>query len=97
MTRPSEIRSRLLKQRGVELKRLTRKPVTVDDLPSRFRKTRTMRYIELKFGKCLEDLIMSGTIDYQAKRLGLDRSTICKWRKVIDEVFWRDFPSQGGK
>ena len=91
MTRVSDIRKRLLKQRGVELKRLTRKPVTVDDLPSLFPKTRLMRYIELKFGKRLEHLIMSGTLDEQEKKLGIDKTTISKWRKVINEVFWNDF------
>jgi len=91
-SRPSNIRKRLLKQRGVELKRLTRKPVTVDDLPSAYRKTRLMRYIELKFGKHLEDLIMVDATIYELeKKLKVDASTISKWRKLLNETFWGNF------
>lgn len=91
-TRPSDIRKRLLKQRGVELKRLTRKPVTVDELPSSFPKTRLMRYLELKFGKRLEDLIMTADTIYELERkLAVDATTISKWRKMLNEVFWGEF------
>lgn len=91
MTQLASIRKRLLKQRGVELKRMTRKPTTIDDLPSSFRKTRAMRYVELKFGKRLEDLIATGTLDSLEKKLGVDRTTISKWRKLINKEFWKQF------
>lgn len=91
MITQSELRKRILKQRGVELKRMTRKPTTIDDLPSKFRKTKAMKYIELKFGKRLEDLIMIGNIYKIAKKLGINYSTVSKWRKVINEAFWKEF------
>ncbi len=75
---------------------MTRKPRTMDELPSPFPKTRTMRFIELKHGKRLEDIIMSGTIYETGKKLGLSPSTVSKWRKIINEVFWKNFPEQGG-
>lgn len=90
-TSPSEIRRRILKQRGVELKKHTRKPISVDQLPTPYKKTRLMQLIELRHGKRLEDLIFTGTIYEVEKKLGVDASTISKWRKVIDEVFFEQF------
>ncbi len=93
-TRLSDIRKRLLQQRGVELKRMTRKPVTADDLPSQFPKTRAMKYLELKHGKKLEDIIMIGNIYVLERKLGIDASTISKWRKLINESFWDKFDKE---
>lgn len=91
MTRPSDIRKRLLKQRGVELARMTRKPVTVDDLPSQFHKTRAMCYTELKYGDRLEKLLYKGTIYEVGQKLGVHPSTVSKWKKIIDATFWAQF------
>lgn len=94
-TSTSKIRKKILKQRGVELQKLTRKPVTFDDLPSIYPKTKLMKYIELKFVARLEDIIFSGTIYELEKKLGVDATTISKWRKVISEAkekeFWKQF------
>ena len=91
MSVQSKIRKNILKQRGVELAKHTRKPITVDDLPSSFRKTSLMRYIELKHSAHLEDLIMQGNIYELGKQLGVSASTISKWRKAINEAFWDNF------
>jgi hypothetical protein len=85
MTRASDIRKKLLKQRGVELKRLSRKPVPVSDLPVPFKKSDLMRLTELRFKDKIENLIKTGTIYELEKRLGVDASTISKWRKLIAE------------
>ena len=94
-TNLSKIRKGILKQRGVELQKATRKPVTHNDLPSPYHKTRLMRYIELKFKDRLENIIAEGTIYELEKKLGVDASTISKWRKIIreakDRKFWRQF------
>lgn len=94
-TSQSKIKKRILKQRGVELAKLTRKPVTYDDLPSLYPKTQLMKYIELKFGDRLENIIFNGTIYDLEKKLGVDATTISKWRKTISEAkeqeFWKQF------
>lgn len=97
-TKPSQIRKRILRQRGVQLAKLTRKPTTYDDLPSIYPKTRLMKYIELKFGAKLEDIIFDGTIYELEKKLGIDATTISKWRKIISEAkerkFWEQFKKE---
>jgi len=51
-----------------------------------------MRYLELKFGKRLEDLIMTADTIYELERkLAVDATTISKWRKMLNEVFWGEF------
>ena len=95
MTSQSKIRKRILRQRGVELEKHTRKPVTFDDLPSIYHKTRLMKYIELKFGDRLENIIFTDTIYALEKKLGIDATTISKWRRVISDAkereFWKQF------
>jgi hypothetical protein len=89
------IRNRLLKERGVQLAKLTRKPKTIDDIPAPYPKTRAMKYLELKYNKHIEDLIFKGTIYEVEKRLGMDATTVSKWRKLIsaarDKEFWDSF------
>jgi len=94
MTTPSEIRKSILKQRGVELKKHTRKPVSVDQLPTPYRKTRLMQLIELRYGKRLEELIFTGTIYDVEKKLGVDATTISKWRVLITEARDKEFFDQ---
>lgn len=89
--RPSEIRKRILKQRGVELKRLTRKPTHVSELPSPYHKTRLMQLVEHQQGQRLENIIYKGTIYTVGKLLSVNYSTISKWRKIIDAAFFEQF------
>ena len=97
MAKTIGLRRKILKSRGVELEKHTRKPITYDELPSRFRKSRLMKYIELKNNNKLENLIFKGTIYEVASKLGVDASTISKWRKLLSETkeeeFWEQFPS----
>ncbi len=94
-TRPSKIRKRILKQRGVELEKHTRRPVSYDDLPAPYHKTKLMKYIELKFNDKLENIIFTGTIYELEKKLDIDATTVSKWRKLISEAkekeFWKQF------
>lgn len=94
MTRPSDIRKRILKQRGVELKRLSRKPVPIEEVPASFPKSTLMRLVELKFKNKLENLIFTGTIYDVEKRLGVDATTISKWRKIVEEAKDKEFFAQ---
>lgn len=94
MTHLSKVRKSILKNRGVELEKHTRRPVEYDDLPATFHKTRAMRYIELKFNGKLESLISGGTIYQAGKRLGLHPTTVYKWRLVVAEAREKEFWSQ---
>lgn len=101
MTKLSTIRKSILKKRGVVLEKGTKTPITYDDLESPFPKTKLMKYIELKFGGRLETLIANGTIYELERSLGVDASTISKWRKLIREAkerkFWEQFtPEERG-
>lgn len=95
MTKTSTLRRRILKQRGVELAKHTRRPITHDDLPAPYHKTRLMKYVELKYSNSLENLIFSGTIYQVGKALGIDPTTVSKWRKQLGEaaeaLFWKQF------
>ena len=94
MTRPSDIRKRILKQRGVEFKRLSRKPVLVADLPASYPKTTLMKLIELRFKDKLDNLIFTGTIYEVERRLGIDATTISKWRRLIEKAKEKEFFEQ---
>lgn len=79
------LRQRILDKRGVALYPHTRKPVTPDELPTPFHKTTRMQFIELKHLKTIQQLLAVGTIDDVAEYIGVERSTVSKWRKVIRE------------
>ncbi len=89
--RPSAIRKRILKQRGVELKKHSRRPTHVADLPSPYTKTKHMQLVEHQQSQRLEHLIYKGTIYVVGRRLGISPSTVSKWRKVIDAAFFQQF------
>lgn len=93
-TPASEIRRRILKRRGVELKKHTRKPISFDQLPTPYKKTRLMQLIELRHGQKLEDLIFEGTIYEAEKKLEVDATTISKWRALITEARHKEFFDQ---
>lgn len=85
-TPSSRIRRKILNGRKIELEKHTGKPKTYDELPSKFKKTRLMQFVELKFGERLENLISSGTIYELEAKLGVDATTISKWRKIVTET-----------
>jgi hypothetical protein len=92
--RPSDIRKRLLKQRGVELKKHSRKPILITDVPVPFKKSSLMQLIEFQFKATIESLIEKGTIYELEKRLGVDATTISKWRKLIAEARGKEYFEQ---
>jgi len=94
MTRPQDIRRKITKQRGVEFKKHSRKPISVDQLPSPYKKTRLMQLIELRHSTRLEKLIYKGTIYDVEKKIGVDATTIYKWRKIIDTAFFKQFEEE---
>ena len=83
MSELSSIRRRILKRRGVVLEPQTGKPLPYFEAPAPFRKTPTMKLLELRFQQPITHLLASGTIYECAKRLGIDATTVSKWRKRI--------------
>ena len=82
---PKSLKQRILKKRNVVLEPRTKNPITVDELPTPFHKTIRMRFIELKHGIPIQELVADGSIDDVAYVIGVDRSTVSKWRKRIRE------------
>ena len=81
MTR--SLKKRILRKRNVVLEPRTKNPITPDELPTPFKKTIRMMFIELKHGRPIQELIADGSIDDVAMYIGVDRSTVSKWRKRI--------------
>ena len=94
VTSAAEIRRRILKQRGIEFKKGSRKPISVEELPAPYKKTNLMRLTELRFKDRLENLIFKGTIYEVEKLMGIDASTISKWRKLISTARDKEFFEQ---
>ena len=93
-TNLGDIRRRIKKQRGIEFKKLSRKPasaVSLKSFPSTYKKSNLMKLTELRLGKPLDKIIFTGTIYELEKELGVDASTISKWRKLINEALDREF------
>lgn len=90
-TRLSDLRKNIKQQRGIEFSKHTRKPTHISELPTPYKKTRLMQLTEYRFNERLENLIFTGTIYEVEKKLGVDASTISKWRKLIDEAFFGQF------
>jgi len=79
------LKSRILKKRNVVLEPGTKNPISIDEMPTPFKKTIRMRFIELKFNIPIQELIAPGSIDDVAVHIDVDRSTVSKWRKRIRE------------
>ena len=85
MTKP--IRDRILKAHGLTVvqsakhkhRRLMSQPATI----SNRNKTTAMLFIELRFGKPIEELLLSGSLSIVAKKLGISCSTASKWIKRL--------------
>jgi len=90
-------RERILKERGL----LERQPaprkhkrlqpavkVSIPDIP----KTPLMRYLEQKYGRPIEDMLVSGSLSIVAKRLGneVDTSTLSRWIKRLKLRYGED-------
>jgi hypothetical protein len=81
------IRQKILKQRGIAgFQPQTRQLIEFGEQESTIPKTHLMRYLELKHNKSIEELLDSGSNYELEKKLGVDFSTISKWRKMIREA-----------
>ena len=46
-------------------------------------KTPMMRYLELKYGKRIEDMLVGSNVSQVARMLGIDRNTVYAWRRRL--------------
>ena len=88
--KPLSPRERILKERGLREHRPAPQKhkrlqpaikVTISAIP----KTPLMRLLEHKYGKPIEDMLVSGSLSVVAKQLGneVDTSTLSKWIKKL--------------
>ena len=88
--KPLTPREKILKERGLlehrpapqKHKRL--QPAIRVSIPA-ISKTPLMRYLEQKYGKPIEDMLVSGSLSVVAKKLGgeVDTSTLSRWIKKL--------------
>ena len=82
------IKERILKERGLTEHRTAprkhkRLRLSIEQSISVKSKTPLMRYLEQKYGRPIDELLMSGSLSVVAKRLGneVDTTTLSKWIK----------------
>jgi hypothetical protein len=80
------LKQKILDKRKVVLEPRTKNPITPDELPTPFKKTPLMKYIELRENMPIQKLIFMDSLDRVAYELGVDRSTVSKWRKRVSAV-----------
>lgn len=80
----ANLRKQILRQHGLAgFHPATKKLMTFDESAVPFTKTPLMRLLELKHCKPIEQLLEYGSIYELESKLGVDYSTISKWRKTI--------------
>ena len=55
----------------------------VPEFPGAEHKTLAMRLIEQRFGVPIEELLVEGALQEVGTLLGIDQSTVSKWRKLL--------------
>ncbi len=83
----TNIRKRILKSRGIQPVRSNikqhRKLESTIDTPTISDKTDLMKLVELRSGKTVEQILLSGSLRHIEKEYGIDHSTASKWRKLL--------------
>lgn len=78
----SEIRRRLLSEKRMFIN--TDEPGVTYSVPDRTGELSTLqRYIELRFGQPLDELIWAGSLNEVADKLDIARGTVLRWRKRL--------------
>jgi len=80
MTTTKKMRERVLRERGVNLEHSR---LNVKLVSSNGGKTPTMLLLELRFNDDIKSLLSEGSVRDVAKRLGINYSTVSKWRKSL--------------
>lgn len=76
------LRDQILKRRGLQPTEYTGLEETSVP-PSDGVKTLTMRQIEARFNRPIEDLLVEGNLNQVANRLGVDFTTVSRWRERL--------------
>ena len=84
MTRQIKLRlqEQILKHRGLKPASYTGLEETTVPPPDGI-KTLAMRQIEARFGVPIEELLMEGSLNQVARRLGIDFTTVSRWRERL--------------
>ena len=83
----TSLKKSILKQRGIAgFEPGTKKPLSIDQTPTPFNKTRLMQLLELRFNKPIAEILYDGNIYEVEAKYGIDATTVSKWRKLIREV-----------
>ena len=75
------LQEQILKHRG--LKPASYTGLEENTVPPDGIKTLTMRQIEARFGIPIEELLMEGSLNQVARRLGIDFTTVSRWRERL--------------
>lgn len=87
----SSLRRNILKRKGLSPEPKTKRMRTEDELPDLYPKSPLMRYLEAKYKVKLEEVIFKGSLLDVRKYFNweVDRSTISRWRKLIQKYIGR--------
>jgi hypothetical protein len=78
------LKQKILKQRGiVGFQPQTRAPITIQESTSTIDKTPLMQLLEYRFNDTIENLLSTDNHHELEKKLGVDYTTISRWRKLI--------------
>ena len=87
-----EIKAKILKDRGLAVHKPAKHkqqhivPSAVPAAPLTG-KTTMMELLELKHHKLIRELLLAGSLSVVAKKLGVDASTVSKWKKKLKLVY----------
>lgn len=84
MTKKS-LRTMILEKRGIGLAPRTRRPISIDEIKWPYHKTTLMELLEIKHKLPIHKLLLDGSIYAVGKKLGIDPSTVSKWRTQIEK------------
>ena len=94
MTHAKSVKDRILEERGLikhqPAKYKHGKMVRIPPSPLDSLKTPTMKYLELRHRKTIQDMLVAGSLSQVARKLGVDPSTVSKWIKHLKLRYGKD-------
>ena len=93
----SKLRRQILTRQGVQPEPKTKRMLTVNEQPDLFHKTDKMKVLELRFHVKIENIIFKGSLldVVQFFKGEVDKTTVSKWRKSIQEQIGRVYMKEG--
>lgn len=87
-TNITDLRNRILTGRQVRPAKRTKRLIKKSEWPDAFPKTTKMKLLEYRYNVKIEDVIFDGSLAEIVRKFhgDVDRSTICRWRRAIEEI-----------